>query len=283
MARLDEQVALEVNGEQVSLADALLPAKLAGRLPFLDDAFDAALIQQAAAQRGIEPTDEELQAAADEFRAARELYDAEATEAWLAKHFLSYDDWEALLAHEVVTNKLRDAITAGQIEQHFAVNRLNYDRAAISEIVVKGEDVARELRAQITDDGADFHALARSFSIDETTRLAGGYAGQARRPDMEAEIEAAVFGARTDAVLGPFKTDRGWLLIKVEQQQRATLDAALRAEIKAELFNEWLAERRRKARVRYTLLEPAVAEETDEESAEETEAEPATSAAGAED
>ncbi|HYX43355.1 MAG TPA: peptidylprolyl isomerase, partial [Pyrinomonadaceae bacterium] len=264
------------------LAGALLHAKLAGRLQFLYDALDAALIQQAAAQRNIEPTDEELQAAADEFRAARELYDTETTEAWLANHFLSYADWEALLAHEVVTNKLRDAVTADQIEPHFASNRLNYDTAAISEIVVKDEDVARELRAQITDDGADFHARARTFSLDETTRLAGGYAGLVRRPDMEAEIEAAVFGAHTDAVLGPFKTDRGWLLVKVERQQRATLDAAMRETVKAELFAEWLTERRRKARVRYTLLEAVIAAD-DQESEEETDEAMVAEAAGAEE
>ena len=48
MTSLSEQVALEVNGEQVNLADALLHAKLAGRLQFLQAAFDAALIRQAA-------------------------------------------------------------------------------------------------------------------------------------------------------------------------------------------------------------------------------------------
>ena len=99
---------------------------------------------------------------------------------------------------------------------------------------------------------------------------------------MEAEIEAAVFGAHTDAVLGPFKTDRGWLLVKVERQQRATLDEAMRETVKAELFAEWLAERRRKARVRYTLLE-AVIEADDQESEEETDEAMVAEAAGAEE
>ena len=277
MTSLSEQVALEVNGEEISLADALLPAKLAGRLQFLQDALDAALVRQAAAQRRLEATDEEIQAAADEFRAARELFDADATEAWLANHFLSYEDWEALLVHEIIKRKLREAVVAGQIEQYFASNRLNYDTAAISQIVVRDEDVARELRAQIAEDGADFHTLARQFSLDDATRLAGGYAGLVRRPDMEAEVEAAVFGAPANTVLGPFKSDDGWLLVKVEQQQRATLDDAMREGVKAELFAEWLAERRRKAHVRYTLLEVVAGEAADEE------AEPVVEAAGAEE
>lgn len=256
MSNSDKQVALEVNGEQIELAEVLRLAKLNGRLQFLRDAVDAALIRQGAAKRGIEATDEEVQAAADEFRAARELYDSEATEAWLANNFLTYADWEAWLEQDVRTRKLREALTAGKVEQHFAANRLAYDTAAVAHLVVKDEDVARELRAQITDDGADFHTLARTYSIDAATRPAGGYVGTVRRPDMEAEIEAAVFGASPGALLGPFKDERGWLIIKVESLQRATLDNPTRAAITDELFNEWLAEQQRKARVSYTLLQP---------------------------
>src|ERR1041384_67289 len=282
MTSLGEQVALEVNGEPISLADALLHAKLAGGLQFLQAALDAALIAQAAAERGIEASDEEIQTAADEFRAARELYEGAATETWLADHFLSFVDWETLLVHEIITRKLRDALTAGEIEQHFAVKRPKYDAAAISRIVVKDEDVARELRAQIADDGADFHALARAYSIDHATRLAGGYAGTVRRPDMDAEVEAGVFGAQANQVLGPFKSDDGWLLVKVERQQRATLDDGMREHIKAELFAEWLSERRRKARVHYTLLEADV-EADDQETEEETDEAMVAEAAGAEE
>ncbi|HEX8073073.1 MAG TPA: peptidylprolyl isomerase [Pyrinomonadaceae bacterium] len=257
MTRPGELVALEVNGEQIDLAAVLRPAKVAGRLQFIQDALDAALVRQAAARRDIEPTDEELQAAADEFRTARELYDAAATEAWLAGHFLSYEDWEAWLEQDVRTRKLREALTADKVEQHFAVNRLSFDTATISELLAGDEDVARELRLQITDDGADFHALARQHSRAAATRPAGGYVGAVRRADLAADAEAAVFGAKAGALVGPFKDERGWVLFKVEAVQRGALDDATREQIKTQLFQEWLAEQRRKARVTYTLLAPA--------------------------
>jgi hypothetical protein len=44
-------------------------------------------------------------------------------------------------------------------------------------------------------------------------------------------------------------------LIRVHALRPATLDEATRAEIKARLFDEWLSERRRKARVSVPLLE----------------------------
>lgn len=257
MTDTGEQVAVEVNGEGVSLAEVVRAAKCAGLLQFVERAVDAALIRQAAGRRGVAATDDELQTEADRFRAERELFDAETTEAWLAGSRLSFADWEAWLEERVTTRKLRDALTAGKVEEHFAVNRLSFDEADISRIVVGDEGVARELRAQIVDDAADFHALARRHSLDAATRPAGGYAGTVRRADLEAAVEAAIFGARPDAVLGPFKEGRGeWVLIKVDEVRRAKLDDALRETIKDQLFAEWLGGQRDKARLDYPLLRP---------------------------
>lgn len=260
MAGLNDYVALEVNGKQVGLASVLRQAKFTGRLQFLHDAVDAALIRQAAAQQGLEVSDEELQQAADDFRMEHSLHDVDATESWLAANHLSYESWEASLEEQFLARKLRDALTAQKIEQHFAENRLSFDTATISQLVVKDEGVARELRAQIVEDEADFHALARQFSIDDATKLASGFVGTARRTEMEAVIEAAVFGAQPGQVVGPFKTDAGWSLIKIEAHQRGTLDDATREKIKAQLFDEWLQEQRRKARIKFSLLEDAIDE-----------------------
>ncbi|HEY0080763.1 MAG TPA: peptidylprolyl isomerase [Pyrinomonadaceae bacterium] len=257
MASLSEYVALEVNDEDVSLSEVLRLAKFVGNLKFLSDAIDAALVGQAAEELQVEITDEELQQAADEFRLARELHDAEATERWLAAQHLSYEDWEAMLEAEVTRRKLRERLTKGRIEQHFAEQRLAFDVAALSRIVAESEDVARELRVQVVEEGADFHALARQFSIDEATRAAGGYAGLFRRAELETAVEPVVFGASAGKVVGPFKTDDGWTLYKVEQVRRATLDEETRAAIETHLFDEWLGEQRRKAKIGLPILTDA--------------------------
>lgn len=263
MSNLGEQVAVEVNGEVVSLTEAVRVAKCAGELGFIERTIDVALIRQGTQKRGIEATDEELQAEADLFRAERELFDAEATEAWFAKNYLSFADWELWLEERVTTRKLREALAADKVEEHFAVNRLSFDEADISRIVVDDEGVALELRAQIVDDAADFHALARQHSQDSATRPAGGYAGTVRRDELEATIEAAVFGASPETLLGPFKEGREeWVLIRVEAVRRAKLDEAVRETIKEQLFTEWLAEQRGKARLSYPLLQPHAEDES---------------------
>ena len=172
-----------------------------------------------------------------------------------------------LLEDQIIAHKLRDALTASRVEQHFAEQRLSFDSATISRLVSKEEGIARELRAQIVDDAADFHSLAREHSID-ASRLAGGYVGQVRRSDLEAVVEAAIFSAKPGKVIGPIKTDDGWELIKVESLHPAVLDDSLREEIKSLLFREWLNERRRNTRISIPLLESSELSESLVSSAE---------------
>lgn len=269
MTELSGHIALEVNGEEVSLADVLRLAKLRGELQFLMDAVDAALIGQAARERGLSATDDELQQAADDFRITNELHTAEATERWLEEKRLTFEAWESLLERDLIRRKLREALTASKVEQHFVENRLAFDSAELSHLIVQDEGVARELRAQIVEEGADFHALARRYSTDEATRLAGGYAGRVRRTEMEAAVEASVFGAQPGKIIGPIKTDEGWQIIKLESLHPATLDDDLRETLKSELFDEWLSERRRKARINIPLLAEPEEEFDDEMEADE--------------
>jgi hypothetical protein len=126
MVELNECVALEVNSEEVSLYDVLKLAKLLDALKFVEDGITAALIQQGARQREIAVSDDELQQAADNYRSQNDLHDADTTEAWLQAKKLSYEDWESLLEFKVKEAKLREALTAGSVEQRFAEQRLAF-------------------------------------------------------------------------------------------------------------------------------------------------------------
>ncbi len=158
------------------------------------------------------------------------------------------------MEEEILTEKLRTKLTEGKIEQHFAQNKLSFDAATISRIVVADESLAKELRSQIIEEEADFYTLARQHSIDVTTRPASGYAGIVRRDDLISTLEAAIFGATVGAVVGPFKTEAGWELVKVEARHPAQLDEATRTQIVNTLFDEWLSEWRGKARISVPLF-----------------------------
>lgn len=261
--KAQEFVALIVNDETITLAELLSAAQFRGQLGFLQAIADAALIRQAAAQQGIEIADEELQAAADAFRARYDLHKAADLLRWLEAQHLSLAAWETGLENELLAAKLRAQLTAGKVEAYFAQNKLAFDAATIARIVVANEPLAKELRAQILEEDADFYAVARAHSLEAATRPAGGYVGAIRRDGLSSAMEAAIFGARDGAVVGPFKTDVGWELVKVEARYPAQLDDAIRAEIVTILFDEWLSERRGKARIQVPLFD-LLAEEEDE-------------------
>jgi putative peptide maturation system protein len=255
MSTLSEYVALELNNESISLEEVLKFAKWRGLSDLIEQAIEIVLIRQATSERGITVTDDEIQQEADNFRAERDLHDASTTEEWLATNHLSFVEWEAQLENEILRRKLRQTLTLGKVEQYFTEHRLSFDAAAISRLVVKTEDVARELRAQIVEDGLDFYALARQHTIDATSRPSGGYFGVVRRMEMEADLEGAVFGAEPGTTVGPIKTDNGWELIKLEELHRGKLDEVTRQNIETILFNDWLTERRQKARIKVPLLD----------------------------
>lgn len=257
MGEVGSAVALVVNGEQIALEEVLSGAKFNGRMQFLEDAVDAAIVRQEAAQQGIEVTAEELQDAADRFRAERSLHSAAATGAWLEQRHLALEEWQQSLAQVVLAAKLRRALVEERVEAHFAQHCLSYEWVELSQLVVKEESVARELRLQIAEEEADFHALARRYSEDEATRKLGGYCGTIRRGTLPGAEQAAVFGAAPGSVVGPFPFREGWRLYRVESHHPAVLDDETRRQVADELFREWLAERRRRSEVEMPLLESA--------------------------
>jgi parvulin-like peptidyl-prolyl isomerase len=243
-----DAVAIEVNGEEISLHDLLAAAKFRGRMDFVAQAVDAALIRAAAACLRVEVSDAELQAEADNFRASRELYEAQKTEAWLAAQHLSQEDWELQLEGEILRRKLRQALCAGKVEQHFAENKRAWEAATVLQIVVADENIARELRAQIVEDEADFSDLARQYSVEDAPPRCF------RRQDLDPALAAAIFGVQAGEIAGPVRSDRGWRLVLVEAFHPAKLDEQTRDEIEEELFAEWLAVERAKGDIRTPIL-----------------------------
>jgi parvulin-like peptidyl-prolyl isomerase len=239
--------ALRVDGEEISLGDLIGAARFHGQLGFVDQAVNRALVRAAAARLAIEVSDEELQREADEFRARRRLFAAQATLDWLAAIHLAQEDWEYLLEDEILLRKLRQAVCAARIERHFVENRRAFEAASVEQFVVPEEDVARELRAQCVDDKVPFHDLARQFP-------AGRFLGKLRRSQMEPLVAAAVFGVQPGEVAGPVRTERGWYLVLVEALHPAALDEETSAEIASALFADWLEEERSKAKVETPLL-----------------------------
>ena len=120
-------------------------------------------------------------------------------------------------------------ITQSDVQTYYEANKGKYiepAKARISHILVSEEQQAKDLLKRIQE-GEDFAALAKEFSIDTASKESGG------RIDADVtagayvpvigdanEINKAIFAAEAMAVLEkPFKTDKGWEIVRVDSKQ----------------------------------------------------------------
>ncbi|MDQ1909330.1 peptidylprolyl isomerase [Paenibacillus sp. GD4] len=177
-----------------------------------------------------------LQSAVNRFRRDNGLFTTAQTGEWLERRSMSLDDLVALQKPQVLRAALaRHTISDEDIHRHFLENASRYDLAEISIIVTSEHGVAQELLFRV-EEGSDFHALAREYSMDDTTAKAGGYMGFVGREDVEPETAAAVFNTEPGSVLGPFERKRGHIVLLVEELYPAELNEALKEKIREELF-----------------------------------------------
>src|SRR4051812_3138367 len=138
----------------ISVQDFLRHLHSHGRLmPQLRAAAVERELLNAAAEMGLTVSTDELQRAADRFRGRSGLHAAADMQRWLDTQRLSADDFETILEHQILIAKLKDLLTSPRLAAHFAANRNAYAQASIRQIVVRTEDLARELLQQVQDEG----------------------------------------------------------------------------------------------------------------------------------
>jgi len=186
--------------------------------------------------------DEALQASVDQYRSSRGMYNVEETLESLQRSGLAIDDLEVFCEVSLLTQSLKHHLAdTAAIEAYFVNNRARFDRARISILIVDKAPLADELAMQVTEDEADFHALARKHSIDLNTRFGGGYLGFVARNALSEALSAKVFNADAGQLLGPFEMNGNYQLVLVEEVVKPELDERIKAEIQEALFMEWLA------------------------------------------
>lgn len=198
------------------------------------------VISQAAEERGITVTPEEIQAEADRQRREKRLEKAADTLAWLSEQMITPDDWEAGIRHQVLAQKLAKHLFDQEIEKYFAQNKLDFERIVLYQIVVASDKLAQELFYQIEDREISFYEAAHLYDIDKKRRLNCGYEGELYRWSLKPDI-AAVFSGKPGEVLGPFSSDQGCHLLMVEEFIPAELTLERYQEILDSMFQEWLA------------------------------------------
>ncbi len=149
----------------------------------LRDMIDRELLRQAAADAGIEITEEQLD---QEIQQAKAQFDSEEQfNQWLAGRNLTQDEWREHVRMMMITRALalKDVqYTEEDLKKFFEENKERFARPALvslSEIVVNSRADAEEVLAELKKGETSFGDLARRYSLSPATKDRGG-----ERPEM---------------------------------------------------------------------------------------------------
>lgn len=243
---------IKIDDEVITTDTFINLLKLNGRFESLmEEVLKDKLTVNAAKRAGITLTEEEIQERADMFRRAHGLQRASDTTDYFASIGVSLDEFEQFIVEGLYQEKMNSKILEGPaVEEYFQTNSPKFDAIIVSHIVMDSEGAARELMSMLEEEEESFADMAREHSLADT-RESGGYIGMVMRGSLQPEIEAKVFNAQVNEMLGPFDTGDGshFEVFRIDGKRNAELTEETASEIRRLLKDEWLARKAREHRI----------------------------------
>ncbi|MHB8945784.1 MAG: peptidylprolyl isomerase [Bacillota bacterium] len=151
----------------------------------------------------------------------------------LKDNFLFQLKVEKILGKDVKTD---DATLQKYFQDH--ANDFDKRQFHARHILVATEAEAKAIKAQL-DQGADFAALAKAKSTDDTNKNQGGDLGTFGHGQMEPAFEAATFALKPKEISQPVETQYGWHVIQLLSVtgQAPTFEAS-RDEVKEAVISD---------------------------------------------
>lgn len=245
IVRIDDEI-IDTNGFIRSL-------KLTGQFEGLvDQLVRDRLTVHAAKKQGMRVSPEEIQERADQFRRVKGLHRAADTNRYFDALGVTLDEFEAFITDSLYEEKMMQAVCSDDaVNDYFQLNSPRFDSVEVSHIVLDGESKAKEMMSVLSDDPDSFEEMAREHSVADT-REQGGLIGKLLRGSLRPDIEAKVFNAGPDDLLGPFPSaDRSvFEIFRVNARHPAVLDEDTAAEVRRLLREEWLLARAQEHMIR---------------------------------
>ncbi|MFQ5724119.1 MAG: peptidylprolyl isomerase [Terriglobia bacterium] len=247
---------------------------LARKLTILTELIQNEILAQKAAQANLTATEAEVEARLRELRA---LYSDQEFERRLREQAMTLEELREELQKEIAIRKLLDRVLGNRVkvtEQEIAdYYQQNQDRFRFVEtqyhvahilVTPRRERQARNLRNDdaVTDEqarrkvqallerlrqGDDFADLARNYSEDPDSALAGGDLGffpESSLTETHPALRNAVRRLQVGKVAGPIRTQEGYHLVKLLERQAPGLRELSDPEVR-EMIEEWLRRRKR--------------------------------------
>jgi len=122
-----------------------------------------------------------------------------------------------LLVENLVASDVNEARILEMYEEQVSLQQLD-DEVRLSRIITETEGAAFDALKALSE-GETFAAVARTASIDATTRLEGGAMGYLRPNSLEPPYPRIIADTAIGSVSEPFETTSGWAIIRVEDRR----------------------------------------------------------------
>lgn len=245
-----EPMAAFVNGEPIRLADfedelsRFEASQVASgtdlatlgdyKSRILQALIDRRLLAQGARVLGAEVNDASINQELEQL--ATELGGNEVVGTWLAEKGYTLDGFKAALAEEMLAAQMVEWII-GEIAE-------SAEQVHARHILVATQDEAEALHDQLIA-GADFIELARLYSLDPSTRPAGGDLGWFPQGYLLiAEVEAVAFSLQPGDVSDVVKSNLGYHIVQTIDREEQPLSPDALLQVREQAVVNWLSTQR---------------------------------------
>ena len=138
-------------------------------------------------------------------------------------------------------------VTASEVEHYYNLHQSQYGKPEAKDllaILTKTEAGANKAKQEI-ESGKSFASVAKTSSIDPTSKNTGGKLNGVVRGEEQKEFEDAIFSAKENVLSGPVRTPFGYYVFEVKKTTPAA-KAAL-AKVSAEIKRQLKAQRQQAA------------------------------------
>ncbi|MBF0145978.1 MAG: peptidylprolyl isomerase [Magnetococcales bacterium] len=155
-----------------------------------------------------------------------------------------YDQWKEIAENDLKRHLLkRKVVSSPEIQAYFERNQEQLKKICVARIVCRSQDEAHRLKNRILSGESDFSTLARQYSLEHNSRVAGGHLGCVGRGVFSPDIERDLFSAETGMICGPYAQNGYWAIYFIEEILNGTLTDTSMHQIADKLFQDWLSAR----------------------------------------
>ncbi|MEQ8972198.1 MAG: peptidylprolyl isomerase [Coleofasciculus sp. C1-SOL-03] len=224
-------------GDQTITAEEVIP--LLAKYQLLPQLLREIIIDQAIAT--IDCTDDEKNAACEQFYAKNQLSTEQERQAWRDRQDLSLEQVEELAVRGLKLEKFKQATWGHKIESYFLKRKGRLDRVIYSLIRTKEAAIAQELYFRIQEGEQSFNELARDYSQGPEAQT-GGLVGPVELSTPHPTLAQMLTVSQPGQLLPPTRLGDWFIVIRLEKFLPVQLDDAMRQRLLDEMFTTWLKE-----------------------------------------